>query len=251
MKIRYLMLSFVLGLGLSLGLAWKVRAGGHDDGVEDGKGPAIQLTDQYLFREDWHTNAAGDVGNLILVMNSNPRSLPQQQYYFSSQARYEFHLKRVVDKTVAYSSGEDVILRFNFTDPDVNKQQAITVTAIRDGATTSSQNTSDGTAILTTPLGGTNVNNRVTLADNVLTVFAGLKEDPFFFDEQSFFRVRSSLVSSSGSSLGSGFKPAASAEDTFAGYNVNSIVVRVPITFLQTDTSQTTFDVWETVSVPR
>src|SRR5688500_18723969 len=103
-----------------------VRASDHDDGEFDEKGRSYALTDLYVFREDWHSGVAGDSANLILVMNTSPRSLPQQQYYFSTKARYEFHIKRVGDRTVAYTSGEDVLLRFTFSAPDTEKKQGIT-----------------------------------------------------------------------------------------------------------------------------
>ena len=46
-----------------------------------------------------------------------------------------------------------------------------------------------------------------------------------------------------------GFRPANQAIDFAKGYNVNSIVVRVPRSFLQQGNSKATvFDVWETIS---
>jgi len=59
--------------------------------------------------------------------------------------------------------------------------------------------------------------------------------------------VRSALVNSSGGSLGPGFRNAASANDFAAGYNVNALVLRVPLTLLG---GTGIFDVWETVSLP-
>ncbi len=79
---------------------------------------------------------------------------------------------------------------------------------------------------------------------STLTVFAGLREDPFFFDVEQYFRVRAGLL---GLGPKVGFrKPGL---DFAAGYGVNSIVVRVPRSFLQGKTTVTTFDVWETISV--
>jgi hypothetical protein len=46
-----------------------------------------------------------------------------------------------------------------------------------------------------------------------------------------------------------GFRPPERALDFTKDYNVNSIVVRVPRSFLQGSTSVKTFDVWETISV--
>jgi hypothetical protein len=113
---------FALAVLLSTSGVLIVRASDHDDGEFDEKGRAYALTDLYAFREDWH-DSTGDSGNLILVMNTSPRSLPKQQYFFSTKARYEFHIKRVTDRTVAYSSGEDVLMRLGFTAPDADDKQ--------------------------------------------------------------------------------------------------------------------------------
>jgi hypothetical protein len=47
-----------------------------------------------------------------------------------------------------------------------------------------------------------------------------------------------------------GFRSPDEAVDFAKGYNVNTIVVRVPIAFLAGDNGSTTFDVWETISIP-
>jgi hypothetical protein len=39
--------------------------------------------------------------------------------------------------------------------------------------------------------------------------------------------------------------------DFAKGYNVNAIVVSVPVSFLANGTGATTFDVWETISLPQ
>lgn len=239
---------FLIGLSLSFLGGRSLRASDHDDGEVDGKSKSVNLTDLYAFREDWHTNASADDDSLILVMNSNPRSLPGQQYYFSTRARYEFHVKRAAEITEVYSTGEDVLLRFTFGEPDSDKEQRIYITAVRDGAVLSSDLTTSGGAILTTPLGAANTNSQVTLGDHTLTVFAGLKEDPAFFDIETFFNFRKSIIDSDGASLGDGLEAAASAKDFAAGHNVNAIVVRVPIEFLQADDEDDVFDVWATTS---
>jgi hypothetical protein len=133
----------------------------------------------------------------------------------------------------------------------------MTVTAIRNGIPFSTATTTTGGPIRTTPLGQPDpaeVNNAITLDGQDLAVFAGLREDPFYFDVDRFFRVRAfalGLGPDPRPTPGSGplFRDAATAVDFTAGYNVNSIVVRVPIAFLAGATGATTFDVWATISV--
>jgi hypothetical protein len=78
-------------------------------------------------------------------------------------------------------------------------------------------------------------------------VFAGLREDPFFFDVEQYFRVR---AGARGLGPAAGFRSPDKAIDFAKGYNVNAIALRVPIKFLQGSTSAKTFDVWQTISVP-
>ncbi|HEY9639035.1 MAG TPA: DUF4331 family protein, partial [Coleofasciculaceae cyanobacterium] len=65
-----------------------IRASDHDDGDIDVRSRALSLTDLYAFREvDQNPSAKSD--DLIFVMNTNPRSVARQQYFFSNQAQYD------------------------------------------------------------------------------------------------------------------------------------------------------------------
>jgi hypothetical protein len=239
----------LVGMALALGLV----ASDHDDGEIDAKGRSLALTDLYVFRES-DQNGSASANDLILVMNTNPRSLPQQQYFFSTQARYEFHATRntAAEKTTRPSGRKDFTLRFTFGAPTAN-QQAITVTAIKDGATIEQTKTTSGTNIVTTPLPGTSeVVNLVDLGGTTIAVFAGLREDPFFFDVKRYFEIRSAVAAgTAGANLAGGFNIEAEAEDFAKDYNVNSIVVRVPISFIQASNDQVVLDWWETISIPQ
>jgi hypothetical protein len=243
--ILFLFLSFFV-----LATPFAGLASDHDDGENDVKARALNLTDLYVFREGDQTGYSADNANLIFIMNTNPRSLARQQYYFSTQARYEFHVTRRSGPDDTVTGADDVILRFEFSPPDASKQQVITVSTIVDGVTDSTTTTTDGNPILTSPLGEPDpppILSEVSLAGSTLTVFAGLREDPFFFDVESFFRVRAGAL---GLGPAVGFRSPDEAVDFAKGYNVNTIVVRVPIAFLAGDNGSTTFDVWETISIP-
>lgn len=246
-------LHLTMGLTLLLGSNANLRASDHDDGVADNKTQALNLTDLFVFREDNQTGKSADKGNLILIMNTSPRSLPEQQYYFSQNASYQFHLTRVTadNKNTTPTGKSDIVLSFMFGAQDANNRQPVTVTAVRDGQTVSATTNSDGTPILTTEVQSSMANdltkNLITLDGKTLAVFAGMREDPFFFDVQQFFKVRAGAA---GLGPKVGFLPPNQAEDFTNGYNVNTIVVRVPISFLQSDAAEPVFDVWETVFVP-
>jgi Domain of unknown function (DUF4331) len=222
------------------------RASDHDDGESDLKSRALNLTDLYAFRESDQNPSIKD-DNMILVMNTNPRSIARQQYAFSSKARYEFHVTRVKDKDMMASGKTDMLIRFEFSAPNAKGVQEITVTGIRDGGQRTVQTTTAGKAIMTTPLGSSPSINQVLVdsAGGGISVFAGLREDPFFFDVEQFFRVRAGLAG-----LGEKVGFRSPGADFTAGYNVNSIVARVPMGWFKGTSGATTFDVWETISVP-
>ena len=95
-----------------------LMASDHDDGEVDFKGRSLNLTDLYAFREQ-DQNPGANPGDLVLVMDSNPRSIARQQYFFSTNARYEFKLTRVADKDATPTGQEDIALpkqvRTNFS----------------------------------------------------------------------------------------------------------------------------------------
>ncbi len=249
-------------LVLALFFTWNTAsllASDHDDGEVDVKSRAHSLTDLYAFRED-SQDSNGSPGNLILIMNTNPRSLARQQYFFSTKARYEFKLTRVklADKSKQPTGKEDITLRFTFRAPNANGRQKFTFTVLKGGTLAlrgDGETTSLAEATPPPPATGNLVINSF-LSDQI-KVFVGLREDPFFFDVERYFRIRHSLAGGL-STLGTGptqsaanpFRTDATAVDFAAGYNVNSIVVKVPITYLQS-AGEPIFDVWETISVPK
>lgn len=235
---------FLIGLASVLGLSAflvfqsaGLRASDHDDGEVDTKGRNVNLTDLYVFREqDQQPTAKPD--DLVFVMNTNPRSVARQQYFFSPNAQYNFKVTRVTDNNAAPTGKEDVTLQFTFGAPKQGTQ-SFTLTAIQGGG---SQKVS---GLSTTPIGKQPVVNNASIGGKSLQVFAGLREDPFFFDVEQFFRVRAGAL---GIGPAVSFRPASTALDFAKGYNVNTIVVRVPRSFLQGSSTATTFDVWETIA---
>lgn len=240
-----------------------VKASDHDDGETNIKARNLNLTDLYVFREDWQTGVNADNTNMIFIMNTNPRSLPRQQYFFNTNAVYSFFVSRRAAQGDAVTGVPDIAFDFNFGAP-TNNQQPITLNIRRftNGQEVTKETVSAGLSTSAPPLlGNPNpaaVNNNVATANGNLTVFAGLREDPFFFDVDSFFRTRAALVNAGGPNTAipprnAALIPnatAATAVDFAKGYNVNAIVVRVPIALLRGGTNNGVFDVWETIAVP-
>ena len=236
----------LIGIIAALALAVKpVAASDHDDGEADGKGRNLNLTDLYVFRESEQNAGASD--DLILVMNTNPRSLPRQQYYFSTNARYEFHISRALGNDDMPTGSSEGLIRFEFGAPNESKQQPITITVLRDGDEEVITTNDDGSSLLTSAINATNdiITNQTsidsTFGSAPMTVFAGLREDPFYFDVEQYFRVRAGAA---GIGPAVGFREP--GYDFTAGYNVNSIVVRIPRKLLNSITD--TYDFWSTIS---
>ena len=232
-----------------------VKASDHDDGEEPDKGRSRNLTDLYVFREGDQTGNAADNANLIFIMNTNPRSVARQQYFFSSTARYEFHVTRATNRNTRPTGLDDVVIRFEFSNPNTSFQQTITMTLVTyaNGVATSTPVTLSPGLSTPAPVGigtpnPTPVINTGTVSGQNVTVFAGLREDPFFFDVEQYFRVRAFALGK-GPAPSPLFRTPDTAIDFAKGYNVNAVVLRVPMALLQGGTSTTIFDVWETISI--
>src|SRR5690348_7370190 len=161
-------------------------ASNHDDGELDLKGRALHTTDLFVFREQ-DQNPGAAAGDLVFIMNVNPRSLPRQEYAFSTNAQYDIHVTRAMNNDAMPTGKTDAMLRFQFGAPGQDGSQPIKVTAVRDGVTTAGS-----MGARTTPLAAAAapIVTPVTLGGGTISVFAGLREDPFFFDVAQFFRVR-------------------------------------------------------------
>lgn len=232
-----------------------VVASDHDDGETNIKARNLNLTDLYVFREDWHSGNPADAANLTVIMNTNPRSLPRQQYYFNTEATYSFHVGRRPNRDAAVDGVANLRFDFRFGAPNAANQQPFTMDVVSLNADGSVASVATATNGLTTPapalLGLPNPTaqvNSFNVAGSNVRVFAGLREDPFFFDVEQFFKVRASLTTPPSGPVASFFGENQS-NDFAQGYNVNSIVMSVPISFLQSG-GETVFDVWETISVP-
>jgi Domain of unknown function (DUF4331) len=239
-----------MALGLTTAVSPpKLQASDHDDGDIDVRSRALSLTDLYVFREkDQNPTAADD--DLIFVMNTNPRSLARQQYFFSTEARYEFKIARTNNLNSVPTGNPDMTLRVTFDAAHgSSRRQQMTMALLEKGKQPVIINrTRDNRPIVTTPLiGAANpAVNQIAIKGRNVSVFAGLREDPFYFDVEQFFRVRSGLLGRGPSVV---FRSPDNALDFAKGYNVNTIVMRVPRKLLQSGTQATTFDTWLTISV--
>lgn len=245
---------FMLGSGLA-------TASDHDDITPPGtQTTAPNLTDLYVFRkgEEQGTATTGDPNTLVFIMNSYDRLPAREEAFFNTSARYEFHLSRIegsTPSTTTPTAADDAVLRFKFSNPNSNGQQRMTLTYIADGEETVVRDTLTDGDILTTPLLDKGTGSTGTIANDVdingqtVKVFAGLRQDPFYFDVDKFFALRADIANGDGA-ITDIFGTDETAVDFTRGFNVLSVVVEVPRALLQGNGSATTFDVWETISIP-
>lgn len=168
-----------------IGGAPAAEASDHDDGETDLKSRALDLTDHFAFTPDGGTS-------LALVMYINPRSLPGRQYFLSTNARYEFHLTRVIARNAVATPKDDIVFRFEASAPTGTADQFITLTAIRDGNVIGSH--IGRSATFASSQSATPFSNATTLDGHSIRYFVGMRADSFHFDVNRFFQVRAFLA---------------------------------------------------------
>lgn len=155
---------------------------------------------------------------LVLVMTVNPFSVREEgiAFLFSPHLRYKFLIDNDGDTL------EDHVLSFDF-----NADQTFTAYLPGNRAVEGI-----GTMPTVEPVANDAV---ITETDDGIRLFAGPRDDPFFFDVVGFFR----FLAGTGSFTGT---------DGFAGYNVSAIVAEIPIDMVMGDS--TTLNIWATTERP-
>ena len=221
----------VLSVALSVGVAVALTAGPSGAGAADhldapgltppGGDVRLDLTDIYAFR-----TAAG---RTALVLNVNGFSKPGEQATFATGVPSVAATRRVSYNLRVDNNGdarEDVVLGVTFGNP--NKQGVQKLQVRRNGK-----------LVLT---GKTSAFGRVAVNKGKgIRAFAGMRDDPFFFDLQGFLNILSSEPGKS--FLGcTGSRP-----DAFANSNVSSIVLELAPSML-TRKGSSNIGVWATTN---
>ena len=158
---------------------------------------ALDITDIYAFD-------GANSKNTVLVMNVNPLAGVVSGTKFATDGTYRFNIDRTGDEVA-----DDVYtVTFGAVDAS-NGKQPLTLKK-------------DGTTVLTGKTGNANNGGGAKL-------YAGLKDDPFFFDLASFIRWRDpdgdGAFTYTGSTTFDGV-------DFFKGTNISTIVLEIPDTWL-------------------
>lgn len=177
------------------------------------------ITDVYAFR--------AKTGKTVLVLNVNGLTKAGKQAPFASSAPSVKRTERVTYNLRVDNNGDaraDVVLGIGFGRPDGRGVQSMVVT--RNGKTIVRGRTS--------AFGDARVNR-----GGGATAFAGMRDDPFFFDLNGFLNI---LSKKAGESFLGCKSP---RKDAFAGTNVSSIVLELPASML-TRRGSSAIGVWAT-----
>ncbi|HZE28867.1 MAG TPA: DUF4331 family protein, partial [Gaiellaceae bacterium] len=201
------------------------------------------LTDVYAFR------SPANPANTVLVLNVNGvasagESAPGPDRAFAEAVPQVSHSAPVAYTFNVDNDGDaraDVRIRARFGKPkkDGSQEFGLNVRRLRKGhhgAHGSSRVHLNGRS---TAFGAAPVINQ----KDGLTVFAGRRDDPFFFDLPGFLNILGP-----GSLIGCGSASSHPERDFFAHRNVSSLVVELPSALLTGSTPN--IGVWATTSVP-
>ena len=195
----------------------------------------IDITDLYAFRS---------AGGTTLVLNVNPLTSPadSKTARFDTRAIYQVNIDRNLDGT----ADTTYRIRFSNTQTQANGKVIQDYTIKRSTGASAKVNAWIGSVVAT---GKTTTYKRSSLRIAHISgggkAFAGVRDDPFFFDLPGFVEFKKQLLAGSTDipTLLGGF----TATDTFAGTNVSSIAIEVPNSRI--GGTGTTVGVWGTVLV--
>lgn len=177
------------------------------------------ITDVYAFR--------AKSGRTVLVLNVNGLTKAGKQASFASSAPSVKRTERVTYNLRVDNNGDaraDVVLGIGFGRPDARGVQSVVVT----------RNSKTLVRGRTSAFGDVRVNR-----GSGVTAFAGMRDDPFFFDLNGFLNI---LSKEPGESFLGCKSP---RKDAFAGTNVSSIVLELPAQLL-TRRGSSSIGVWAT-----
>ncbi len=189
----------------SIGAADHLDAPGLTSPGGDGR---LDITDLYAFQHG---------SNTVLALNVDPGAGVLSPTTFRNGSRYEILIDNNGDAV------PDMVLRAQFGGVSANGRQSVALKLVVGGQETDIAEGVTG-SILPVVGGG--------------SLFAGPRDDPFFFDLNAFLRFKHDLASGTPSPEaefcgGTGIPP----KDFFKGLNVASIVVEVPTAPLLGSTS--------------
>lgn len=210
--LKFLMLSIVAGL---LPATLPAFAADHRDSPQTDDDPAADINDVYMFRDP------ADSTKLVLVLSTYPLGNPRfaTSYQYDPDVVFQF----AFDLTGTGEFSRVATAQFSPLPNGAGSQQTFTVT-LPNGMIVSGD--------VTLPTVQTPEPTPVITSENGISVFAGQRDDPFFFDLAGFNRVVAKINKTSVSGGPGAVDPSLfTGVDAFAGFNVEALVIEAPISF--------------------
>ena len=224
----------ILGASLALILgsaAFRVGAADHLDAPTVKTDGRIDVNDVYVFEGQ-------NAGNTVLAMTIDPAAGILSPTSFRPGALYEFKVSTNGDAI------PDVAYRIKFGGLNGSGTQALTVHRADGSADPASgaggKSIGHGSSYQTVPLSGGGM------------IWAGLRDDPFFFDLDAFKHFKATLLTGSLADLPGLVdctRTAPAPTDFFRGFNGMAIVLELPDSAFKPGTAHPTIKVWSTVSI--
>ena len=218
------------------------HASDHADTPEIAANPGADLTDVYVFPDP------GRSSKVVLAMNVHPLIAPKQgqKTYFDPNVLYQFKIDNNGDYV------EDLVIQAKFGPAGPNQQ--VMIAGPLAPSTTGTRN------VFETAFATTGVINQQFAPTDKMQVFAGGREDSFFFDLEQFFNIlpdRASPITGMPAANPNqpqqlSWRPAGQAVDFLSngGFNVLSIIVDLPKMKLMPANGSGKINVWCTTNVP-
>ncbi|HET9531124.1 MAG TPA: DUF4331 family protein [Blastocatellia bacterium] len=212
-------LALTLAVTVLLAPAPSIDAADHGDAPFASLDRAAEITDVYAFLDP------NDNSKLVLGLGIHGFIPPGENNNFSPfdpNVRYRFEIETTGDAT------PDQFVEVMFTPRTAVNQPQIATVNLPFGDTFTAPTTLPSATAATAPA-------PVVTTDPATgaSFFAGLRDDPFFFDIPAELLYRASRVASPPD--GSGIDPSVfnRGRDTFAGYNIVMIVVSIPTSYFR------------------
>jgi len=227
----------VLAIAASAAVHFKARASDHADTPAIAASPGTDLTDVYVFPSPANPN------NVVLSMSIHPLIATGQgpSAVFDPAVLYQFKIDNTGD------SKEDLVIQAKFSGSGATQKVSISgpVKPSRVGTQAVQEPANSVTGVINTPF---------TTSDGI-KVFAGAREDSFFFDLDQFFKILPDRATPiTGVAVANPNQPQAAtwrapgvAQDFLKDLNVLSIVVEMPKSKLR-GAANGKIGVWATTS---
>ncbi|MFM9873904.1 MAG: DUF4331 family protein [Fimbriimonadaceae bacterium] len=200
------------------------KASDHADTQEVVSRPGSDLTDVYIFPSPENPN------NVVFAMNVNPLIPQGGSASFDTDVLYQFKVDMNDD------GREDKVIQVRFTGTGANQKVYVS------GPSSPNEVGTSNTLLASNWTSG-DVNSTFTIPGSKAKVFAGVREDSFFFDLEQFFTILpdrgvppglTQPPANPNQPMATSWRPVGQAVDFLSngGYNVLSIVIEMSKTSL-------------------